>query len=148
MSISKTASRTKKENYVYLTNVERSFLGVTDSDEKPHVNLKYYDPDFECFSEWMPDELKAFSAFTRKLKTLTWKQIYRSGGKLGDKTGLGYTAHKMKANFPKHAELDFINLDITFFELRITKKARVHGFRVKSAFFLVWLDRNHQIYPQ
>jgi hypothetical protein len=133
---------------VYLTKVEQSFLGVTDSFEPPHVNLKYYDPEFECFSEWTPDELKAFSEFIKKLKRLTWEQIYRSGGKRGDKTGLGYIPHKTRAVLPKHPELDFLNLDITFFELRITQKVRVHGFRVKSAFFLVWLDRNHRIYSQ
>ncbi|MDM8560451.1 MAG6450 family protein [Candidatus Parabeggiatoa sp. HSG14] len=148
MSIPKRASRLPKDNAIYLTKMEQSFLGITDSLDSPHVNLKYYDPEFECFSEWTYDELKAFSEFTQKLKRLTWQQIYRSGGKPGDKTGLGYTPHKTRTYLPKHPELDSISLDITFFELRMTQKARVHGFRVKSAFFLVWLDRNHQIYPQ
>jgi hypothetical protein len=148
MPTSKHALKRSKENLVYLTKVEQSFLGVTDDLEPPNVNLKYYDPDFECFSEWTSDELKSFSEFTQKLKRLTWQQIYKSGGRLGDKTGLGYTPHKTRAYLPKHPELDSLSPDITFFELRITQKARVHGFRVKSTFFLVWLDRNHQIYPQ
>jgi hypothetical protein len=135
------------KEYVYLTNVEQSCLGVIDHDDKPHINLKYYQPDYECFSEWTVEELKAWSDLTRKLKALTWPQIYRSGGKVGGKTGLGYTIHATRATLPKHSELDLLGRDITFFELRVTHKARVHGFRVKSAFFLVWLDRNHRIYP-
>jgi len=135
MPISKQALKRSKENTVYLTKVEQSFLGITDNLEPPHVNLKYYDPDFECFSEWTSDELKSFSELTKKLKCLTWQKIYKSGGRLGNKTGLGYTPHKTRAYLPKHSELDSLSPDITFFELRITQKARVHGFRVKSTFF-------------
>jgi hypothetical protein len=50
------------------------------------------------------------------------------------------------SKLPYHPHLHF-NPDLTFFELRVTQQARVHGFRVKSAFFLVWLDREHRIYP-
>jgi len=125
MPIPRRASKRAKENIVYLTQVEQSVLGITDNLESPHVNLKYYAPDFEYFSEWTSLELKAFSELTQKLKRLTWQQIYRSGGQLGDKTGLGYTPHKTRAYLPKHPELNLLNPDITFFELRVTQKARV-----------------------
>ncbi len=46
MPISKQALKRSKENTVYLTKVEQSFLGITDNLEPPHVDLKYYDPDF------------------------------------------------------------------------------------------------------
>ena len=102
---------------------------------------------FECFSSWSPSELKAFSDFLIKLKSAKWKDIYATGGKKGTKSGLGYTPHKNRSMLPNNPELKDISPDITFFELRVTQKARVHGFRVKSAFFLVWLDKNHRIYP-
>lgn len=141
-------ARGRDKDYVYLTNVEQYCLGVTDhSRDKPYINLKYYQPEYECLSEWTPDELKALSEFVRKFRNLTWEQIYRSGGKLGEKSGLGYTSHKTKTLLPKFSELDNFSHDLTFFELRVTQKARVHGFRIKAAFFLVWLDRNHRIYP-
>jgi len=41
-----------------------------------------------------------------------------------------------------------ISEDINFFELRVNQdKLRVHGFQSQSAFFLVVLDRNHEVFP-
>jgi hypothetical protein len=105
--------------------------------------LKYYDPDFECFSAWRPDELRAFSDFNRKLGLLSWQRIYETGGKR--KTGLGFTQHDENARVPRLDFLDQLDPDIRLFELRVTLKARVHGFRAGDAFFLVLLDREHRV---
>jgi len=142
--LKKIANRQREKN-VYLTEIEKHTLGIEDT-ESPFVVLKYYQADFECFSSWSSDELCAFSQFILKLKNSKWADIYKTGGQLGDKTGFGYTKHKERSKLPKHPELDNISQDIAFFELRVTQKARVHGFRVKDAFFLVWLDREHRIY--
>ena len=112
------------------------------------VALKYYDPSFQCFSEWTPPELKAFSNFCKRITQSTWPDILSSGGKAGRKKGFGHTVHKNRSNLPKSSLLDKISEDIAFFELRVSKKSRVHGFRCASAFFLCWLDRNHEIYPE
>lgn len=148
----KVAEQQKQDatGLVRLQLPERIALGVQldgDKEPEPYVSLKYYDPDHECFSAWQPGELKAFSEFIRKLGQVTWPMIYKSGGNVGDKVGFGYTPHKDRSKLPKHARLDELSPDITFFELRVTKGIRVHGFRVKAAFFLVWLDREHRIYP-
>ncbi len=144
--LQKAVKLEKRHNY--LTNIEKSFLGLGENGDRPYAVLKYYRPDFECFSSWTPSELKAFSDFVIKLKSAEWKDIYTTGGKAGTKKGLGYTPHKDRSRLPDNPELRDISPDITFFELRVTQKARrVHGFRVKSAFFLVWLDRNHRICP-
>jgi len=34
---------------------------------------------------------------------------------------------------------------IELFELRVDNEKRVHGFRMKSIFYLCWLDRGHKI---
>ncbi len=138
---------TREKERIYLTNVEKSFLGLGQKEERSYAVLKYYRPDFECFSVWDSAELKAFSNFLMKLKFAEWKDIYATAGKAGTKKGFGYTPHKDRNRLPDDPGLSDISPDITFFELRVTQKARVHGFRVKSAFFLVWLDRNHRIYP-
>ena len=140
------------QNIPDVTTVEAEFLGLitkpkTSSNTNAYLALKYYQPDHECFSEWTADELKAFSEFSRKLNQQTWQQVFQSGGKIGNKTGVGYTLHKDRSKLPQSAVLDSISEDINFFELRVTDKARVHGFRSISTFFLVWLDRNHQVYP-
>jgi len=132
-----------------LTLQEAALFGVTRTQrEQPYVNLKYYWPDFECFSVWSQDELKSFSGFCRKLSNLTWADIYRSAGSSGSKAGLGYTPHKNLSVLPKLPQIEgVISPDLTWFELRVDEKSRVHGFRSKDAFFLVFLDRGHQIYP-
>ena len=111
----------------------------------PYVALRFYQPDFQCFSEWAADELRAFSDFNRKLRQMTWQLVYQSGGRVGEKTGLGYTTWP-RAVLPPPAELAAISDDITWFELRVTKRARVHGFRAGAAFFLVYLDRLHEVF--
>ncbi len=131
-----------------LTKLESVILGVSkhDSTECAHVNLKYYSPDFQCFSDWTPEELKSFSQFCTKLRQMSWPEIYRTGGSLGNKTGLGYTPHKDITKLPAHPELDKLSEDLTWFELRLSEKVRVHGFRMVAAFFLVFLDREHAVH--
>ena len=141
---------------VYLTKAERRIFGlVAEGDEESdevlaHVALKYYNPSIECFSEWNRAELKGLSGFIEKINNRTWAMIYKSSGQAGSKlgNGLAYTPHKNPNKLPGYKELSKqISDDITFFELRVTGVARVHGFRGLSAFFLVCLDRDHQSHP-
>jgi len=53
---------------------------------------------------------------------------------------------RLRNKLPLHPELKTVSPDIDFFELRVTGEARVHGFRVIDGFYLVWLDREHEIY--
>lgn len=126
--------------------ISRSENKSPDTTEPVYVVLKYFQPTFECFSDWQAEELAAFSGFLEKLSARTWQQVYKTAGSLGNKTGLGYTVHLDRSKLPECPTLDAISEDIKFFELRVNEKARVHGFRVQSAFFLVWLDRQHKIY--
>lgn len=131
----------------HLTETEIMHLG-TKSGENAFVALKYFDSSHQCFSEWDKSELKAFSDFLRKICQQNWSQIVASGGGSGNKKGLGYTPHKNPNILPNQNLVEKFSEDTSFFELRISQKARVHGFRIKSAFFLLWLDRNHDVYPK
>lgn len=133
---------------VNLTMREAALLGVasTAENERPHVNLRYYWPEHECFSSWGANNLKAFSGFCRKLCLSKWTDIHKSGGSSGHKTGFGYTPHKDSSVLPANPELANFSPDLTWFELRVTQEARVHGFRARDSFFLVFLDEKHQIY--
>lgn len=145
------AGQLPEGDHKYLNKIEQETLGIsnTDKDNSPYVALKYYESKYQCFSEWNQDELKAFSSFVEKLKGVTWEMIWGSGGKYGKKEAFGLTIHKDRKKLPNNGNaLNKISPDIDAFELRVTNKARVHGFRSKSAFFLIWLDRNHKIYPQ
>lgn len=131
-----------------LTLRDASLLGVAHEDgrDRPYVSLKYYWPDHECFSVWEAAKLKAFSGFCRKIAQMRWADIYATGGSAGHKTGLGYTVHKNPDVLPTNPDLKALSPDLTWFELRIDGESRVHGFRVKDAFFLVSLDQGHAIY--
>ncbi len=131
----------------YLNEKEAEILGFEkDSNNNPaYVYLKYYDHKHQCLSEWSQDELKLFTAFVEKLRTTTWTDIYKSGGSI-NKSGLGYTICKQTSLLPNQDIVNSLSQDTTFFELRISQVARVHGFRTRTAFCLIWLDRKHQIY--
>ena len=120
-------------------------------NKKPYVVLKYFQTGWECFSDWTPQELKAFSAFLNLLSSHTWGSVYRSGGKGENKSGLGYTVYdveKMKAGKAILTSVrEKLSPDISFFELRVSQKLRVHGFQSQAAFFLVMLDREHKVFP-
>lgn len=134
---------------ISLTLRDAALLGVasTADNERPHVNLRYYWPDHECFSAWDATKLKAFSAFCRKLCQSKWNEIYKTAGSSGHKTGFGYTPHKDTSVLPSNPELANFSPDLTWFELRVDQESRVHGFRARDSFFLVFLDGKHQIYP-
>jgi hypothetical protein len=131
-----------------IAEIEAKVLGIHKKDpEKPYIALKYFQPSHQCFSDWEKNELKLFSSFVEKLRSTDWDTIFKTGGKLGSKSGLGYTLHKNKSKLPKCKSLEQISPEINFFELRVSEVIRVHGFRIKSAFFLVWLDNKHKICP-
>ena len=95
---------------------------------------------------------ESFSGFVSNLRERTWRQVLETSGKGENKAGLGYTPYeisKTKSGAEDHLKevQKSIGEDITFFELRVTQKMRVHGFRAKAAFFLVLLDRGHKVFP-
>lgn len=121
--------------------LERAALGQEgDSGAVAFVALKYYRPEHQCLSQWTADELRAFSAFCRKLAQMTWQQIVQTGGR--NKTGVGWTPVP-RDQLPSTSFLRAISEDISWMELRVTQVARVFGFRAGHAFFLVFLDRGH-----
>ena len=119
----------------------------------PYVVLKYFNSDWQCFSEWESWQLKQFSGFLKNLSGHTWQQVYRTGNRI-PKHGLGYTAYNINdvkslaIRNKLQAVADVISEDISFFELRVDQsKLRVHGFQSHSAFFLVVLDKDHEAFP-
>jgi len=142
------ASRNDQQTLKYLTSFEISAHSLgEDQGEYPYVSLKYFQTSFECFSDWAQNELKDFSGFINSMSGSNWTQIFQSGGKeRGKKKGLAMT-YLPNNKYPDSPALREISSDITFFELRVSGESRVHGFRSHSAFFLVYLDRQHRICP-
>ena len=116
-------------------------VGVGGAKDAPtYVALKYYHPAHQCFSEWQTEELKDFSRYTVTLRSTTPINVFQHRG-----LRCKYHQGKPKAALP--ADLTGLSQDIEFMEMRVSGTARVHGFMVESAFFLVWLDRQHTVFP-
>lgn len=131
----------KGNQELYLKPYIVDYLGLDKSEDSPvYISLKYYDSGFECFSDWTSQELKSFSDLIKKLSKTTWDRIKRGTG------GLGCKVHKERKHLPKREILKSISPESTLVEMRVNGTARIHGFIVKSSFFLVWLDREHKVY--
>ena len=119
-------------------------ISQSGSNDVPvFISIKYIQHKHECFSEWSKVEMDAFWSFNTNVHNKTWQQVYQSGGK-GDKTGLGYTVID-KQVYPESELKNKLSDDITLFELRVTQRIRVHGFRMGAIFFICWLDKNHSL---
>jgi hypothetical protein len=103
------------------------------------VSLKYYHPKSQCLSQWKRDELKKLSSFFIKLQALSLAQIRGH-------EGLGFCNHQgaPASGFSRPRSL---SPDVQLCEMRVDNKARVHGFQEGTTFFLIWLDRGHEVFP-
>lgn len=66
--------------------------GGSYDQESPHVSLKYFNDNFECFSHWEKAELKEFSDFLQQLRKRTWRDVLSTSGG-ASKRGLAYTPY-------------------------------------------------------
>lgn len=107
------------------------------------ISLKYYSASCECFSRWEKNELKKFSQLIDKIKRHTAEQLQRGASSLCKR-------HKGKPSRDRFRRPSDLSVDLEFFELRVdqSNKARVHGFFIDGVFFLVWLDRGHECFPE
>jgi hypothetical protein len=143
----KVASLSKGTTFITPSEAKIFGFDVQASISTAYIYLRYFDCAHQCFSDWDANELKRFTEFINKLRSTTWIDIYKSGGG-AHKSGLGYTTHKDTKVLPNQTIIQSLSPDTTFFELRVTEKARVHGFRTSNAFCLIWLDRNHDVYKE
>ena len=128
-------------------NREAAFLKSPSNQfqyDHPVVCLTLVNHEWECFSDYSRDEMRAFWKFQNKFSQQTWEQVQRSGGRQGSKTGLGYSKIE-RDQYPGEYLKRNISPDVTFFELRVSRKSRVHGFRSRDIFYICFLDKDHRI---
>lgn len=142
-SIPQFAANQKEKTYYYLDKDVAKLQGWKN-EKHPNVlvSLRFVQHEQQCFSDWTKQQMKLFWAFQEKLSNHTWNMVYASGGKAGNKAGLGYTPINHEA-YPDSAFKNQLSQDITLFELRVSQEMRVHGFRDGVIFYLCWLDKNH-----
>lgn len=141
------ATLPKKKTYL---NTDSAFLeGWQREGNNANVliSIKLVQDDYQCFSDWDKQEMKAFWRFSRKIHEHTWQQVLETATKnLSEKTGLGYTPLPA-TKYPKSEFRESLDPQTAFFEVRVNGEMRVHGFRERSLFYICWLDKNHEICP-
>jgi hypothetical protein len=109
------------------------------------LSYEYVVPGKEfCLSHCGKDDIRETADCLRQLTTLTWQQVLQSGGKPGNKQGLGYTPYKDSAlrHVQRPARLD---PEIQIAGIRASQKMRVFGAYLDHVFYLLWFDPNHEI---
>jgi hypothetical protein len=101
-----------------------------------------YDENRECASSWQSDQIKLLFECFKKVSQRTWEQIFKSGGKAGDKVGLGYTPFE-DSNCPvkRHPQLAE---DIRMSEIRVSQEARIFGAHIRGTYYVIELDKGHK----
>lgn len=115
--------------------------------EIANVSFRYWESSHECISNWQASESKELFEALERMCAQNWTTIKASGGRLGAKTGLGCTliehvAKRKKGKWPQN-----LDADADIYEMRVCKKKRIFGTRDGATFFLIWLDKNHALYP-
>jgi hypothetical protein len=106
------------------------------------VSLKYYRKSTECFSEWEKSDLKKFSDTVDKIAKYNSEQL-KSHKPL-------CVPHRNDPASARFGRPDTLSPELRFFEVKVdpSNKLRIHGPIVGSVFFLVWLDREHAVFPE
>lgn len=116
---------------------ETNLIQNTD-DMTPTFSFKSCSNNNFKLSEWQPREIDQLIEVFKRLESCTWKEIRRN-------KGFGYTVvdpESFSCELP-----EFISPDITIIELRVSKRARLFGFRSNNVFNIIWFDRNHEVIP-
>lgn len=111
------------------------------------VSFKYYQPggDF-CLSICTRDEVRAAIDCLRLLTTMTWMQVFQSGGRGGNKAGLGYTTYDDHA-LRGVTRPPTVSAEVFIGAIRASQKFRIFGCCIEHVFYVLWFDREHKIVP-
>jgi hypothetical protein len=140
-------SATKKDNTVFI-NKEAALLFKNNNEGDSafvFTSFRFIQHSHQCFHEWTKAEMREFWNFNSSIHEKTWTTVYNTATKnKRNKSGLAYTVMDVK-KYPNPEFKKQLSKDITVFELRVSRKIRVHGFRADSIFYICWLDKSHSI---
>lgn len=88
--------------------------------------------------EWQEDEIKKLVQTFRDCGNWTWSEA---------KKVRGFNLKPVDPRTFSKSLPEFISPDLTILEFRVSKRARVFGYRARNVFHIIWFDRNHEVYP-
>ena len=104
---------------------------------KPYISFSYVDNTRWQLSKWKGNELTDLIKCFKKMESMSWSQIKVH-------SGLRYKS----LTDPPNINNDNISEDVTICEMRVCDVKRIHGFRDKNVFCIVWFDRDHSVCPE
>jgi len=105
---------------------------------KPAFRFTYTDKNKVKLSKWTNTELEELIEKFKQLEEQTWKQIRGNSG-----LNYHHTNHsQLKVDIPMNIPQD---AKITYF--RVCGVKRVFGFRDGHNYYLIWFDREKEVYP-
>ncbi len=113
-----------------------------------NFSFKYLDGDHDKFS-YAPYNTEYFCEVLKRVKDISgWTKLEllsnRSSSLRAHPIEWTTTSEANGFNFPKHEEI----VDTPYqFAVSGNEHGRVHGFFIYNTFYVVWLDKNHKLYP-
>lgn len=104
------------------------------------LSMAYYRAETECLSTWSKSELKCLVGAIEKMRAMDIAQLRNSAL---------CSAHKYEPRSARFTRPPEMADDLRMFEIRVGRgnTARMHGVFNESVFYLVWLDRRHEVFP-
>jgi|HigsolmetaAR203D_1030402.scaffolds.fasta_scaffold26797_2 hypothetical protein len=102
----------------------------------PVFSFAFACPNHFQLSEWQREELKHLVDTLRRYSRMKWEEIRKVKG-----------FRSVDPNTFSVPLPDDISPDIVILEFRVSKRARIFGYRSKQVFHIIWFDRNHEVYP-
>lgn len=123
----------------------RVIQGSTDH-LPPSFSFYHFDSSSECPSDWKTDEMKSLFSSLKDASSMTWQQVKATGGHGKHAQGIAFksvspaqAARKLPANLAD---------DIDLSEMRVSDRARIFGVRNEATYYVIWLDKDHQVFPE
>ena len=115
--------------------LDRSEEEISYMNESPKFSLQHVSPKY-CVSKCSPQEKSDFVNAMLKRKDLAWKKLMLMG-----KHALGY--EKIS-----HLNVDIPNVakDKQLIAFRFSDKKPMVGFRERDVFYILWFDREFEVY--
>ena len=117
-------------------------LGSSDNEVGVTVSFAHYRSQTECLSTWGKADLKSFVGAVEKMRAMDIATLRNSSLCCPHRGG-----RRLAKRFTRP---DTIGKDYRMHEIRVDRSntARMHGIIEDSVFYLVWLDRKHEVFPE
>ncbi|HEV7310939.1 hypothetical protein [Sphingopyxis sp.] len=112
-----------------------------DDDAGVTVSFAHYRAETECLSTWGKSDIKSFVGVMEKMRAMNIATLRNSSICSPHRKGT-----RLAERFTRP---DSIGKDYRMHEIRVDRSnaARMHGVIEGSVFYLVWLDRKHEVFP-